>query len=249
MRTLLLILSLLTLVALSAPSRALVLGPGEPLTQQALEDLVDEGLAAVADAALDGRLRVEIHEPRLPLANQSESSTEIRLEGLEHHPRSGRFTATLSGVTVDSGRRFAMSVRGRAVEMVEVPVVNRRLERGERLGPADLDWLDVPADRLPAGAILEPEQVLGSEAKRRLRADRILTARDIGQPLLVRRNQPVRLVYRLAGLTISTLGTAQDDGAAGNPVRVVTHDSRRQIQGLVTGPDEVTVSSAPAITQ
>jgi flagella basal body P-ring formation protein FlgA len=59
----------------------------------------------------------------------------------------------------------------------------------------------------------------------------------------VRRGRPVRLIYLQPGLQLTALGTAQDDGALGDAVRVVNADSRQQLQGTASGPDEVTVGT------
>ncbi|MDX1541517.1 MAG: hypothetical protein R3349_08955, partial [Geminicoccaceae bacterium] len=62
MRRLVLIASLLGLTTFTQVGHALTLAPGEPLTGPAVERLVDDAL--VLDT--DGRLRIEIEEPRLP---------------------------------------------------------------------------------------------------------------------------------------------------------------------------------------
>jgi flagella basal body P-ring formation protein FlgA len=67
----------------------------------------------------------------------------------------------------------------------------------------------------------------------------VLTERDLGPPYLVRRGHPVELIYARRGLYVSALGVAQEDGALGDPVRVLTAASRRQLQGVVSGPDQV----------
>ena len=224
-------------------ARAITLGPEQPLTHATVVDLVEREFAP----ALEGRLAIEIDQPRLPLNNQSTSTTEIRLRKFERDPRGGGFAGALLGWTPD-GQTFTLDVRGRAVELVEVPVVNRRVERGEVLTDADLDWLEVPATRLPRAALLAEHLLIGGEARRTLVPQRVLTSRDVGQPLLVRRGRPVRLVYAAAGLVITTLGTAQDDGAQGTLVRVANMDTRRQVQGRVTGPDEVTVATGQLLT-
>jgi flagella basal body P-ring formation protein FlgA len=58
---------------------------------------------------------------------------------------------------------------------------------------------------------------------------------------VVRSGRLVRLIYVRPGLRLTALGTAQDDGALGQLVRVVNADSRQQLQGTASGPDEVTV--------
>ena len=67
----------------------------------------------------------------------------------------------------------------------------------------------------------------------------ILREGEVGPPRLVRRGRAVTMTYEREGLRITALGQAQDDGALGEAVRVVNADSRRQVQGVVAGPDRV----------
>ena len=225
-------------MGLRTEAHADVLSPGEPLTATFVERLIESRLAAGAGE----RLEIEIDAPRLPLGNQSMGATEITLHDLRLDERSGRLQAALVGVNGE-GHHFSLPLRGRATPLVEVPVLNRALAPGELIGAADLDWQELPARRLPRQAVTDAAVLIGSEARRRLSPNRVLAARDVGQPLLVQRGRPVRLVFRAAGLDIATLGVAQDDGALDALVRVLNDDSRRQVQGLVSGPDQVTVQS------
>lgn len=230
------ILLVIGVASVGPGARAAVLGPGEPLTVAFVTRLIEEGLATGAG----NRLAIAVDKPRLPLGNQSRQPTEITLHGLRLDEWSGRIQAALVGVS-DDGQRFSLPLRARATPLVEVPVLNRTLEPGEIVGAADVDWQELPARRLPRQALLAADDLIGSEARRRLRAHQVLKMRDVGPPLLVRRGRPVRLVFRSAGLEIVVLGTAQDDGGLGASVRVLNEDSRRQVQGAVSGPDEVTV--------
>jgi len=74
----------------------------------------------------------------------------------------------------------------------------------------------------------------------------VLIARDVGPPHLVRRGHPVELIYVRPGLRISALGVAQEDGALGDLVRVMNAESRRQLQGVVSGPGEVSFGETVA---
>lgn len=227
--------------AYGAGTRTLM--PREPLTAAVVEELLDPALAP----EVQGRLQIEIEAPPLPLNNQSAYSTEIRLDGMRRDVRTGRFSASIRGATAD-GQHFTLPLRGRALELALVPVLNRPLAAGEVVAAGDVDWLELPANRLPRGALADGNEIIGAEARRRLVPRRVLTARDLGAPLLVRRGRPVRLVYAAPGLTIATVGTALDDGPLGALVGVTNTDSRRQVQGSVTAADEVTVqSSAPLI--
>lgn len=233
----------LILLAAAAPAAADgVLAPGQPLTEEFLSDLVEVTLTS----EVEGSLRIEIDQPVLPLSNRSRMATVIHVRGVEREGRSGRFRGLVLGSTEDGGT-FTLPLAGHAVELVEVPVLRRRIERGELIAAADLEWRELPTSRLPRDAVMHLAELSGGEARRDLMPGRALTGRDVGPRLLVRRGRPVRVIYSLNGLVITTLGTAQDDGAENELVRVTNTESRRQLEGLVTGPDHVTLSIAPRV--
>ena len=216
---------------------------GMPLTREFAQDLLAATLAATG--AAEG-FEVRFDQPRLPLANQSARPTEIVVEELRFDPGSGRFSALLVG-TVGKRLRFRLPALGQAQGLVELPVLARRIGAGEQIGAADLDWIMVAPGRLRATSLTEARQLIGSEARRPLAPGRVLSARDLQPPRLVRRGRAVELIYARPGLQLRALGIAQADGALGELVRVVNPDSRQPLQGVVVGPDRVALGgSAPA---
>jgi flagella basal body P-ring formation protein FlgA len=66
---------------------------------------------------------------------------------------------------------------------------------------------------------------------------------------LVQRGDPVTLVYEVPGILLTMRGKALDAGAEGDLVSVVNGQTKRTLQGKVSGPGRVTISSgavAPA---
>ena len=213
--------------------------PGDmPLTSAFAEKLVSEQLR---HSARDDGFKVTISRPRLPLGNQDARPTRIMIDGLHHDPATGYFSAVMIG-TVGDEPRFELPLEGRIQSLVSVPVLARTLQRGDVISAADLDWRDVPPEALSEINLIDEQQLIGAEARRRLSPGRVLTDRDVGAPRLVLRGKPVRVVYAERGLKLTALGTARDDGAFGEMVRVLNPESRLEIQGVATGHQEVTVS-------
>lgn len=234
------------LLAGGTAAEAALLPAGAPLTDRFAEALLSEALQAdPRQAEAGGEFRIVIDQPRLPLGNQATVATEVVVEGLEAD--GGRFQGTLVG-TIDGEVRFRLPIHGRVQALLRVPALRRPLAAGELVAEDDLTWVRLAPKRLPAGSLLAPEEIVGSETRRRLAPGRALRARDLRAPRLVRRGQPVELVYSGPGLRVSALGVAQEDGALGALVPVINPSTRRQLQGLVTGPDEVTLGTtlAPA---
>ena len=234
-------LAVLGLAGLAAgPAAAATLPAGMPLTRSFTEELLSAALTAEgAGEALDLRLE----QPRLPLANQSTEATEIAVEALHYEEGTGRFSALLVG-TVGDQIRFRLPAEGRAVELVEVPVLARPIAAGEVITDADVDWITAAPNRVRASSVTAAAQLVGAEARRPLQPGRVVSERDLQAPRLVLRGRTVQLTYAKPGLRLSALGIAQTDGALGDLVRVVNLDSRRQLQGVVVGPDQVALGGA-----
>jgi flagellar basal body P-ring formation protein FlgA len=222
----------LLLLGLAAPAGATLLPPGAPLTAGFAEALVRAALPA------DSAFQITIDQPALPLGNDVTLATEVVLAQFQHDPSTGRFSGALVG-TLDGRERFRLPILGRTQAVVRVPALRRAVAPDEMISEADLTWVEVAPASLPPASITEAAQIVGSQARRRLGAGRALTERDLGPPYLVRRGHPVELIYARRGLYVTALGVAQEDGALGDPVRVINAASRRQLQGVVSGPDEV----------
>jgi flagella basal body P-ring formation protein FlgA len=225
------------LVALANAAGAAELPGGAPLTRAFAEDLLR---AALDDGAAAGPARIVIEAPALPLGNQAAAATQVAIDQLAVEADSGRFTGMLVGM-VGTEPRFRLPLKGRVQKLVELPVLARPVAAGEQIGAEDIEWVAADPGRLPASTLTDPAQLVGFEARRRLQPGRFLTSRDLGPPLLVRRGRPVRLFYLHEGMTLSATGTAEDDGAYGEPVRIVNAGSRQQIEGIVSGPDQVSL--------
>ena len=62
------------------------------------------------------------------------------------------------------------------------------------------------------------------------------------KPELVQRNETVTLHYEVPGIVLTMRGKALESGAEGDSVSVLNVQSKRTIQGVVTGPGHVTMT-------
>jgi flagella basal body P-ring formation protein FlgA len=111
-------------------------------------------------------------------------------------------------------------------------VATRTIRAKSLIAPEDLAL--VSAD-LP-GALSDPAQAVGLEARVSIYAGKPVRPGDIGPPTLVERNQLVTLVFVSGGLAISTEGRALGRGSEGDEVRVMNLGSRNTVTGRI-GPD------------
>jgi flagella basal body P-ring formation protein FlgA len=86
------------------------------------------------------------------------------------------------------------------------------------------------------GALNDPGQAVGLEARVAIYAGKPVRPGDLGPPTLVDRNQLVTLVFLSGGLAISTEGRALARGSEGDDIRVMNLGSRNTVTGRI-GPD------------
>lgn len=169
---------------------------------------------------------------------------DMRLVATRFDARSNRFDVMFE-IANDTGTATRLRFTGTAVETVEVGVVTRQVEVNEVLKASD-----VVTERRPRAEVgSEPatrDVAVGKQMRRALRAGQPLRVADLGNPDLVQRDQSVTLVYDNDGLYLTVRAKALESGAIGDQVSVLNPQSKRTVQGTVTGPSQVSVLVAPA---
>ncbi|MBI1340194.1 flagellar basal body P-ring formation protein FlgA [bacterium] len=129
----------------------------------------------------------------------------------------------------------------------EILVLAHDVSRGERITADALEWITPPEGfRMQRNALTSVEDIVGQEARRSLRAGSTLLANDIKAPDVVRKGEPVKLVYAASGLLLTVDAVAQASAAMGEPVRVFNQQSKRAVDAIASG--EATASVTPRTT-
>lgn len=118
---------------------------------------------------------------------------------------------------------------------VFLPVVHARtvIERGQTIGADQLKREELNIAKAPRGFFNDPDDVIGQGAKRRIRANQLITPALLGTPLLVRRGQRVTIVANQDGIAASAQGEALENGREGAVIRVKNLSSEKVIDAKV----------------
>lgn len=123
----------------------------------------------------------------------------------------------------------------------QVLVLVRDVPRGHVLSADDLSWQDAnPARPIRNGA--DMQLAVGLEVRRALKAGQPVLSADLKQPALIRKGEPVKLVYVSAGVRLSVDGVAQNEAAKGETVRVLNSYSKRTIDAVAEASGEARVN-------
>ncbi|WP_132542119.1 flagellar basal body P-ring formation chaperone FlgA [Rhodovulum euryhalinum] len=122
----------------------------------------------------------------------------------------------------------------------EMLVATRTIRGQTILGPADVA---VAEGEMP-GALIDPAEAIGQEARVNLYAGRPILAGDIGAPAIIERNQIVTLLYRNGAVNIAADARALDRAGVGDALRVMNLASRNTVTGYVAPDGTVTVGAS-----
>lgn len=112
----------------------------------------------------------------------------------------------------------------------ETLVTTRTIRAQTAIQPEDIAF---GTETVP-GALADPAQAIGMEARAVLYAGRPIRPSDLAPAAVVERNQVVPLSFRRGPLTILAEGRALARGAPGDLVRVMNLASRTTVQGVIT---------------
>lgn len=231
----------LTLVDTDGVAEIVVHRASRAVSRREIEERIARALAAQAGLSDPAALTISFDREVRTVHADPAATAAIQVERVHYDPRAARFDVTLDLPGSPRLRNGLLRFTGTAVETVEAAVVTRAVSRGEVIARADIEIARRPKTGLAADVVADLEQAAGMAARRPLRAGDVLRASDLAKPPLVHRNEPVLLVYEAPGIAVTVRGKASESGAEGDVVNVVNIQSKRTVQGLVTGPNRVTV--------
>jgi flagella basal body P-ring formation protein FlgA len=176
-------------------------------------------------------------EPQ-PIHINPNATGELQVERMAYDRRTGRFNVIILMPGEHRNWRFA----GVASEVFEAATLTRPVNRGEVLRESDVIVEKRPKSEMTGDIIATAQVVIGQAARRTLRPGQPLRQADLMRPELVQRNEAVIILYQVPGIALTLRGKAIDSGSEGDVINVMNIQSKRTVQGVVTGAGRVLVS-------
>ncbi|MCP5055600.1 MAG: flagellar basal body P-ring formation protein FlgA [bacterium] len=162
----------------------------------------------------------------------SDADVDIELSSHPKAPRLGRVPVTVT--LVSSGRILRRGVVNAQVHAdVAVVVAAAPVQRGQRIRAEDLKMESRDVSDLGSDWLADPTELIGQRARRRV-APGVMWQRSWAEtPPVVKRGELVRLLLVHGRLRIEGKGVVRKDARAGEWIRVVNADSKRELLGRV----------------
>jgi len=204
-------------------------------------EIEDHILAVLTDHGVDAdRSEIQFSNRAFKLHVAADAMPTVAVEDVVYEPRTRRFSAIVAAPAGDPSAP-RVQVTGRVHRVAEVPVLARRMLRGDIIGPADLEWVRFRSGQLPRDTILDAEDLIGRTPVRGMRAGAPVRAAEIRWPVLVPKGSLVTMVLQVRNMTLTAQGKALEDGSRGDVVRISNADSSTIVEAVVIGPGRAEV--------
>ena len=207
-------------------------------TKISTDSLREAVVAKVRESGVKDDVDVAFDNHALEIVLPADQAADFTLENFAYDRTARRFRTEFHANTLQP-----FTVAGRITIKRQVPVLGRRLESGTIIGNADIDWLSVPEERLNASIILDASHLVGSELRRDMAEEQMITTHDVAPPRMVTRGGLITIKAETPLMLVTVQGKALQDGAKGETVRVMNTQSNRMIEGVVESAGVVRIES------
>jgi flagella basal body P-ring formation protein FlgA len=212
---------------------------GRTISVDAIEQRV---MAALTERYAIGKpevLRVAFDQIVRPIEVPLTPTAEPTLTRASYDKRSGRFDVTFELASARAQWRYT----GTAIETVEAAIAMRPIGRGDIVKQSDVSVERRPKSEFASEPPAAVSDIIGLAARTNVRAGHGLRNSDLMKPEVVKKNEMVLLHYEVPGIVLTMRGQALESGTEGDTVSVLNIQSKRTIQGVVSGPGRVTIPS------
>lgn len=194
----------------------------------------------LAEDGVDGKFSITYTNQPSDIILSGGSKTTMEVTALSRDAQSDTFNAIIVAPSAADPQK-RMTVSGRIERMISVPVLANTLRNGDIIGTRDIDWIDVPQNRIANGTLLDEADLINMTPRRTVNSGKPIIGNELESPKMVDRGDSITLVFETGPLVLTAKGKSLQAGAVGDTVRVSNTDSNKNLSGIVTAYREVTV--------
>lgn len=194
----------------------------------------------IENKGITGNYKISLNsgKPSFTLPNTLNPTVEVTR--FTYDQQRDYFTATLVSPSQENPVK-KMEVSGTVERLVRVPVLRNNLQNGDIIGKNDIDFVNIPQERLQHDVIMDAEKLLGMTPRRVAYAGKFVLDGTLQSPQIVARGEPVTIAFREGTLILTAKGRALQSGAKGDMIRVKNMNSSKTLDAIVTAANQVIV--------
>ena len=203
-------------------------------------EITDSILSALVELGVESNMALETGNRMLRIHVPVGAAATLNVEDVTYDRRSQRFAAMVSAPADDPNAK-RIRVTGRLHRISTIPVLARRMLKGDIISKRDIKWVETRVTRLQPDTIIDPSDIIGKTPKRVIRAGTPVRLSAVQRPILVPKGSLVTMTLISPYMTLTSKGRALDNGSIGDTIRVTNTQRKSVVDSVVTGNNKVSV--------
>ncbi len=226
------IIAFVMLLALGAEAQAAVVVNEADVADALRKEFVEQGN--------EDEMEFEFFGGKTNFVIEEAVQAKVMISRLQYDEAQNKFSATAE-IFADGVAHSSTVLSGRYYVLEEVFVPAKNIEKGERISADKLKTIKVRRNRLKGGHITEVDKLSGVEAKRSLKAGKLVTDRDIGEVIVLKKGKVVTSIYKAKAMQITAQAEALENGAVGKRIELMNTKSGKKFFARVIDADTVEI--------
>lgn len=220
-------------IFVAMPARADVLLSETNFAEAIQKEFVEQGR--------DENMELEFFGGQTAFVLNGAKNSKIMIEQLKFDDEQSKFTAKAE-IFADGNLHSKTTLTGKFYILGEAFVPAQEINKGDVITEDKLISKSVRLNRIKDHFVVEKEKLLGMEAKKTLKAGKLIQEREIGPVLLVRKGALVNSIYKAKGMQITAQAIAMEDGAKGQMIELENSKSHRKFSAKVVDAETVEIT-------
>ncbi|MBE6453127.1 MAG: flagellar basal body P-ring formation protein FlgA [Alphaproteobacteria bacterium] len=215
-----------------APAQASVLLSEADFVSALQKEFVEQGN--------DEKLELEFFGGQTSFVMNEATDAKIMISQLKTDDEQNRFSAKAE-IFADGNLQETTNLTGRFFVLGDIYVPVRDIDKNEIISQEMLEQKAIRMNRVKEGSVIILEKLIGQQARKKIKAGKIINEREIGDVIIVKKGTLLTSVYRSKGLQITAQAMALEDGAKGQNIEVENTKSKKKFMAKVVGEDMVEI--------
>ncbi|MBE6445552.1 MAG: flagellar basal body P-ring formation protein FlgA [Alphaproteobacteria bacterium] len=222
------------LVLLTLPVQASVLLSEGDFRTAIVAEFVEQGV--------DENIEVEFFGGQTSFVFENAEKAKIMISQMDTNEDQSKFSAKAE-IFADGKLQDQTMLTGKFYKLQEVYVLARDINKDEIITKDILKTKKVRSNRIKDDALIAYDALEGKQAKKKIKAEKLVTSRDVGEVIVVKKGSKVTSLYKKKGLQITALAEALEDGAKGQSVEVENIKSKKKFEAKVIDAETVEITT------
>ena len=131
--------------------------------------------------------------------------------------------------------------QGKYYILTEVFVPAQNINKGEVITADKLKSVKTRSNRVKPQHLADKDKLINMEAKRNLREGKMISDKDVGKIVLIKKGSIVNLIYQTPYMQITAKAEALEDGCRGDRIEIRNTKSKKDLYGEVVDAETVRI--------